>query len=86
MVNPQHPMQPVYRDENDVVKFKPNKIIEYLFDIGALDLNRIAAMEFPAEDRMQLSQILGYSVSGYSDLSYVTNKSANKAFEEAGKL
>jgi hypothetical protein len=83
---PLHPMQPVYRDENNVVRFKPNKILEYLFDIGALDLNKIAAMSFPVEDRMQLAQLLGYSISGYSDLSYVTNGSANKAFEKAGKL
>lgn len=74
-----HPLQPVANDGNGVWRFKSNKIIEYLFDSGKLDLNEIARMRFTAEDKMQLAQLLGYSLSGYGDLSYVTDESYDAA-------
>lgn len=80
-----HPMQPVGLDDNCVFRFKPNKIVQYLFHAGKLDLNQIAIMDFSDEDRMQLVQLLGYSVDGYSCLSYVSNESllkANKMIKE----
>ncbi len=36
----------------------------------APDLNVIARMDFSDEDRTQLAQLIGYSVSGAGDLSY----------------
>lgn len=66
-----HPMQPIARDAKDgVVRFQANKIIEHLFYSGALDLNKLAVMPFDDDDRMQIAQLLGYSVSGFGDLSY----------------
>jgi hypothetical protein len=79
-------MQPLIVDAHNVVRFKRNKIIDYLFCTGKLDLNALAALDFPAEDRMQIAQLLGYSVSGYGDLSYVTNKNLKEADEKADKL
>lgn len=70
---PEHPKQPTYLDDHGVFRFRPNKIIDWLFEEGLLDLNRISAMPFPEEDRRQLAQLLGYSVSGYYDLSYAEN-------------
>jgi len=67
-----HPTQPVFYDELGVLRFKPNAIINYLFDTGRLSLNSLATIPFPAEDRAQIAQMLGYSVSGYRDLSYVS--------------
>ena len=66
-----HPMQPLELDEHDVIRFKRNKIIDWLFETGKLDLNEIAKMNFSKDDQMQLAQLLGYSVRGYGDLSYV---------------
>ena len=40
----------------------------------APDLNTLARMNFPREDWVQLAQLLGYSVSGFGDLSYVTDE------------
>lgn len=66
-----HPTQPIIVDEHGVERFKSNKIIDYLFNAGLLDLNKIALMNFSDEDQRQIAQLLGYSVSGYQELSYV---------------
>ena len=68
-----HPIQPIELVDG-IIRFKPNKIIQYLFHVGKLNLNEIAAMEFDKDDRQQLAQLLGYSICGYADLSYVDNK------------
>jgi hypothetical protein len=80
-----HPMQPPVWD-GDVIRFKRNTIIDYLFKSGKMDLNQLACMPFDDEDRMQLAQLLGYSVSGYGELSYVTDKSYEKAAAKVVKL
>lgn len=67
----QHPMQPIFTDGNGVRRFKPNAIISHLFEVGVINLNKLAMLDFSNEDRQQFAQLLGYSVSGYSDLSYV---------------
>lgn len=68
-----HPTQPLEVDDKGVVRFKGNKIIKFLFDTGKLDLNEISAMVragmLPEEDYVQITQLLGYSVSGWGDLS-----------------
>jgi len=42
-----------------------------LFESGKIDLNQIACMNWSNEERQQLAQLLGYSLSGYGELSYV---------------
>jgi len=44
-------------------------------------------MNFPDDDRMQFAQLIGYSVGGYEELSYVSDASVEKADEliEASK-
>jgi hypothetical protein len=79
-------MQPLVRDEDGRIRFKENAIIDWLFNAGKLNLNEIAVMEFPAEDRMQLAQLLGYTIDGYGELSYVTDESYGKAAEAAAKM
>ena len=80
-----HPMQPMYVDEQKVLRFKRNKIIDWLFNTGKLDLNTIGATDFPKEDRQQLAQLLGYSLNGYGELSYVTDKAYDRARKQAEK-
>jgi hypothetical protein len=83
-----HPQQPIERDAQGVPRFKANKIIDWLFETGKLDLNEVAVQGFPAEDRMQLAQLLGYSVGGYANLSYASAESvlaADKAVEALDK-
>lgn len=78
---PAHPMQPLVVDRSGVVRFKRNAIIDWLFTTGRLDLNEIARMGrevFPCEDHEQLAQLLGYSVSGFSELSYARLSTMDK--------
>jgi hypothetical protein len=44
------------------------------------------AMDFDADERMQLAQLIGYSVSGYGDLSYASRESVERADEIADAL
>ena len=85
-----HPMQPIIRAADGVIRFKANAIIKWLFETRKLDLNEIASLaargKFSREDQMQLAQLLGYSVSGYGDLSYASDESVMAADAEAERL
>jgi len=65
-----HPTQPIETDEDGVRRFKRNAIVRYILDAGPLNMNDIALMPFSREDRQQFAQLIGYSFSGYMDLSY----------------
>ena len=69
-----HPIQPLKKDSNGVVRFKQNNIVMYLLDNGGIDLNELAVMDFSDNDREQLSQLIGYSLSGFGDLSHVSDE------------
>ena len=68
------PMQPIRDDERGVKRFVPNRIVEKLLETSPLDLNDIAAMDFTQQEREQFSQLHGYSVSGWGELSYVSDE------------
>ena len=76
-------MQPVVMDDHGTIRFKVNAIVQYMLAYGNIDLNKIATLSFTTEDRMQFAQLIGYSVGGYSELSYVTQKSAAQAARRA---
>jgi hypothetical protein len=42
-------------------------------------MNRLAMMDFSDEDRAHFAQLIGYSLYGWADLSYVSDE----AFERA---
>lgn len=69
-----HPMQNI---ENG--RFVENKIVSYLLDNGGIDMNDLASLNFSNEDREHFAQLIGYSVSGYSSLSYVSDESVDQA-------
>ena len=80
MARVEHPMQPIVWAKDGVIRFKANKIIAHLCDTKQpIDLNAIACMDFPREDHEQLAQLIGYSVSGFGDLSYVRRTTLAKA-------
>lgn len=70
-----HPIQPLTKDANGTLRFKKNQIVSDLLDCAekhGLSLNDIACRDYSNEDRQQLAQLIGYSLSGYSELrSYV---------------
>lgn len=73
-----HPMQPIYRAPDGVIRFKENRIITWLVS-NRSNLNEIAMQGFPQEDMEQFWQLLGYSVSGYGDLSFISPETVSKA-------
>lgn len=85
-----HPMQDIVMESDDVVRFRANKIIGWLMATGKIDLNEIAALAqhdlFDADDQMQLAQLLGYSVSGFGDLSYAADDVVAEADAKADAL
>lgn len=68
--NDRHPIQPLREDAEGVVRFKQNSIVRYLAD--QCNMNDLANMNWSDEDRQQFAQLLGYSLGGYAELSYVT--------------
>jgi len=77
-----HPMQPLLPDEHGVMRLKKNAIAEHFYEWSqqrGMGLNEIAMMDFTDEDRMQFAQLIGYSLSGYAELSYVSDGSYERA-------
>jgi hypothetical protein len=80
-----HPIQPLEKDSNGVLRFKKNAIVEYLLDNGGINLHDIACLGFSREDHEQFAQLIGYSLSGFSSLSYASNEvyeTADRMFYE----
>lgn len=75
---PQHPIQPLV-DEHGITRFKRNEIVRYLLDKGPFDMNALAALPFSDEDREQFAQLVGYSLSGFAELSYVSDATYERA-------
>jgi len=74
---PRNPIQPVVRDKHGVLRFKSNILVAALLEHGqkhGFGLNELAGKYFEREhidDWLQLCQLIGYSVSGAGDLSYM---------------
>lgn len=86
MNKPDHPMQPIIRDKDGTPRFKANAIVRFLLDDGPNDLNRLARIPFSDEDREQLAQLIGYSVSGFAELSYASDRVVAEADRLAAGL
>jgi hypothetical protein len=74
---PAHPMQPVVLDASGVARFRENAIVKYLLEWASArgcNMNDLAIIPFAREDREQFAQLIGYSVSGAGDLSYMGAK------------
>jgi len=81
-----HPMQEIVKDDQGTMKFRSNEIVRYLLDHGGIDMNALAMLDFPDEDHMQFAQLIGYSVGGYGELSYVTDESYDAAERELNQV
>lgn len=68
-----HPMQPLVKDEHGTVRFKANAIVRHLLDLEHCGMNKLAALSFPREDRVQFAQLIGYSLGGFGELGYVSS-------------
>jgi hypothetical protein len=76
-----NPIQPLAKDKHGVLRFKANRIVQHLLDTHpACDMNKLACMDFSDDDRQQFAQLIGYSLSGYSELqSYVSDEAYSAA-------
>lgn len=72
------PIQPI-KDN----RFVQNRIVNAILEVSQLDLNDIAGMDFTEQERMQFAQLIGYSLGGFSGLSYVNNVTYHAACEMA---
>ncbi len=83
------PDQPVEFADRGVIRFKANPIVEYLLEEGDIDLNDIA-IEFASDefrdDRRQFAQLIGYSVSGWGTLHYVSEKAWRRVDKKVRRL
>lgn len=80
-----HPLQPIVTDDHGTKRFKENAIVRFLKDNSSLDLNGLSNPPFPREDWEQFAQLIGYSVSGFLDLSYVSDETADAVAKEMDK-
>jgi hypothetical protein len=86
-----HPMQPVVMVDG-IARFKENAIVHYMLEAGRgaglFDLNSLASHvpAFSREDHEQLAQLIGYSVSGACDLSYMSDEVCSAARAAAAPL
>lgn len=76
-----NPVQPLV-NVNGIIRFKQNEIVKFLFDTGLFDMNIIARMNFSDDDREQFAQLIGYSLAGFGDLSYVTDETYKRAISQ----
>jgi hypothetical protein len=81
-----HPLQPVYLDENGTARFKSNAIVRFLLDAGPFDMNKLAEMPFTDKEREHFAQLIGYSISGFGELSYVSDETYSAADKALTKL
>jgi hypothetical protein len=69
-----NPIQPTYTDDLGTVRFKPNSIVEVIFENCPYNLTDLAKRHFTQTDREQFAQLIGYSVSGFNDLYYASTQ------------
>lgn len=80
----QHPIQPLETDKHGTLRFKQNAIVNHLLNNGGIDLNQLACIDFSQEDREQFAQLIGYSLGGFSELSYVSDVTYATASKMSG--
>ena len=72
------PNQPTLLDEHGTLRFQLNAVVEYLLDNGDLTMNDLGVaaqnLGWSDEDQAQFAQLIGYSVDGWSTLSYVSRE------------
>jgi hypothetical protein len=85
-----HSMQPVVWDGHGVIRFERNPIVRFLLDQGPFDLNKIAELSesqgWAREDHSHFAQLIGYSVSGWGTLSYVSSREWERAHARSKTL
>lgn len=81
-----NPIQPMYYDKNETLRFKENKVIVFIkekLESFGFDLNRIhSECEAPGTDWNQFNMLIGYSVSGCPIRDKITRLLVDDRVEE----
>ena len=77
-----HPMQPVERGDDGIVRFKQNAIIHHLVD----SLNSLSMMDFSTKDQMHFAQPLGMPVERFAELGFATQEMVEAGYSAADAL
>jgi hypothetical protein len=72
------PVQPIIIDKEGVKRFKANRIVRFLLDAGPFDLGQLGYMPFDNEEWEQFAQLIGYSISGFQELPYISDETIEK--------
>lgn len=73
-------------DIENRVRFQENKVVRFLYDWASsrgMSMNELSLVPFPAGDREQFAQLIGYSLCGFSELIYVRDATYERAIERA---
>jgi hypothetical protein len=88
-ISQNYPIQPIVKTEHGILRFKENRQVTALLEHSQLHgfgLNELAFIDHSPEERSQLAQLIGYSVGGWSTLSYVSNEQYSIVSEIANKV
>ena len=82
------PMQPVVIAQDGRTRFQVNEVVRALLDEASargFTLNEltVACHDAPRSDWEQFAQLIGYSIGGFSELSYVRNETYDRAAKRA---
>lgn len=84
------PIQPLAFDPHGVLRFEKNPIVRHLLDDGPFDLNHLcrwcADNDIDDKYQEQFAQLIGYSLSGFSELSYVSDATYERASAAAPEV
>lgn len=88
MKRKQQPLQPIVIDEDGVVRFQANALVEHLVDCYDLHYLAKSAVGQAASraDWEQLYQLIGYSVSGFGGLQKVRRKTVERVDAKADRM
>ena len=79
-------LQPIEIDASGTARFRKNEIVRFLLDQGPFTMTTLACKQFSKSDQAQFAQLIGYSVSGFGDLSYALQDQVIQADKEAAKI
>lgn len=78
------PIQPLTFDKHGVIRFEANPLVRHLLDDGPFDMNHLGVWCFEnnidSKHQEQFAQLIGYSLSGFGDLSYVSDLTYERAY------
>lgn len=73
------PLQPVYRDERGILRFRPNLVVVKLTELCPGWDRAMQDPEVSDEDREQFATLIGFTLAGFCELSFVSDVAIAKA-------